>query len=135
MTFWFQYRSDQTRIELGCQDFVLVSLPTMPVGIRDCLGASISIYEKVDACTCSWCETVPEIVNLPGSLARMNQCLVVGSVLHSIVVCIPQKSFRAKAVVYTPQLSEEQTPQLNIGSFLLMNLAGSCQQPMKSELL
>ncbi|OAD69770.1 hypothetical protein PHYBLDRAFT_148959 [Phycomyces blakesleeanus NRRL 1555(-)] len=26
-------------------------------------------------------------------------------------------------VVYTPQLSEEQTPQPNTGSFLLMNLA------------
>ncbi|OAD80248.1 hypothetical protein PHYBLDRAFT_59276 [Phycomyces blakesleeanus NRRL 1555(-)] len=35
---------------------------------------------------CAWCVTVPEIVNLPGSLAKRNQCLVVGSVLHSIVV-------------------------------------------------
>ncbi|OAD70320.1 hypothetical protein PHYBLDRAFT_148864 [Phycomyces blakesleeanus NRRL 1555(-)] len=31
--------------------------------------------------------TVPEIVNLPGSLARRNQCLVVEYVLHSIVEC------------------------------------------------
>ncbi|OAD71489.1 hypothetical protein PHYBLDRAFT_170160 [Phycomyces blakesleeanus NRRL 1555(-)] len=33
-------------------------------------------------------------------------------------------------VVYTPQLSEEQTPQPNTGSFLLMNLA---KNPLSSE--
>ncbi|OAD71339.1 hypothetical protein PHYBLDRAFT_170704 [Phycomyces blakesleeanus NRRL 1555(-)] len=39
-----------------------------------------------------------EIVNLPGSLARRSQCLVVEAVLHSIVMCIPQKSFRANTL-------------------------------------
>ncbi|KAL0075647.1 hypothetical protein F4703DRAFT_1886724 [Phycomyces blakesleeanus] len=39
-------------------------------------------------CTCAWCVTIPKIANLPGSLARRNQCLVVEFFLHSIVGCI-----------------------------------------------
>ncbi|OAD71922.1 hypothetical protein PHYBLDRAFT_169835 [Phycomyces blakesleeanus NRRL 1555(-)] len=47
----------------------------------------------------------PEIVNLPGSLARRNQCLVVGSALYSIAVHISQ--YQQAQIIVTIGLEKE----------------------------
>ncbi|OAD65206.1 hypothetical protein PHYBLDRAFT_153684 [Phycomyces blakesleeanus NRRL 1555(-)] len=72
---------------------------------------------------------VPEIVNLPGSLARRNQCLVAGSVLHSIVVCIPHNHRTLDSLLHLVLKAMDTLPRnfdrvvLNLSSCLILPLS------------